>query len=234
VLDFGGSCQDQQQQHQQQQQEEGEVRLHEKPAGQVVAGSEMQWPAAPLHVLGPASAGCLSPGAALQSAMGADGGAGCVGAEECSISLQLPALPCLLNHMGRNSSKAHAQKQLSPCMSPAGARAGSPAAAAAAGQGRSNRSPGRGDREGLFSAVLSELRPWGAGAGSPGGEANTAAAAGPLVSPSKSVPAGLAVSGLFGRSKAPTSPAAAASISGMRGSPISSPSNKAAKPAGNI
>jgi hypothetical protein len=235
VVDFGDSGQYQQQQQHQQQREEGEARLQEGAAGpvelQLVAGPEMQWPAAPLHVLGPALAGCLSSGAALQQAMGADGGAGCAGAEECSTSLQLPALPCLLNNMGHTSSKAHGQQQLSPGVSPAGARADSPAVAAAVGKGGRNKSPGRRDREGLFNAVLSELRPWGGGTGSPRALANTAAAAGALVSPNKSGPAGPAVSGLCGRSKTPTSPAA---ISGMRGSPISSPSSKTAKPAGNL
>jgi hypothetical protein len=162
------------------------------------------WPAVPLQVQEAAAvvAECLSPQAGQSGVWcGAEGAAGissgcCGGVEECSAGLQLPPLPCLLNNMGRGSSSAKPPATAacgSSSSSAAAAAAPEPPAAAVGRAAGRSPSPGgpRPDRGTLFSAVLSELRPWGAGTG-PGavgvccGSSTATAAAGALTSPKRS------------------------------------------------
>jgi hypothetical protein len=231
-----------------------EAAVHGVHGGGSAEAEMLQWPAGPL------------PGAAAGS-NAAHGGSTAPAAqalEECnapaSISLQLPPLPCLLN-MAQRSNKGerspgalqqqqHQQQQQQQQHQPSspGGGAGASSSAAASGFGKlgRNRSPVRGqERDGLFSAVLSELRPWGptggaAGIGSSSGtgiavgddrpQAGTAAA-GSLASAEadrKALGAAAAAAGgVLGRSRTPTSPAGIkTSFASKGGSPLSSPSSK--------
>lgn len=179
--------------------------------GGVEQGGRLQWPAAPLP--GSAAPGGVNPVAVCVPGDGAV--SCCVGLEEGGTTLQLPALPSLLNNMGRTAPSQQLPQHAEP--------AAGVAAAAASSTGCRNRSPVRADRDGLFDAVLSELRPWG-GAPLACSSASTAA---PL-SPRKTGPTSGTTAGLISRSRTPTSPAAVPKSDVFRCSPLS-PNSRSSK-----
>jgi len=182
--------------------------------GGVEQGGRLQWPAAPLP--GSAAPGGVNPVAMCAPGDGA--GSSCAGLEEGGTTLQLPALPSLLNNMGRAATSQQLPQHAEP--------AAGVVAAAASSTGCRNRSPVRADRDGLFDAVLSELRPWG-------GAPLACSTAAPL-SPSKAAPTGGTTAGLINRSRTPTSPAAVPKSDVFRCSPLSPPSKGHTRTAGQL